>query len=90
MVVRASVTEVARRFAEFVNRVAYRGERFVLMRGGRAVAELSPAPIARTLGELRDVLASLPRLTSAEAAAFEDDIAAARAALLPPEAPWGS
>ncbi len=28
-----SVTEVARNFADYVNRVVYRGERFVLVRG---------------------------------------------------------
>jgi antitoxin (DNA-binding transcriptional repressor) of toxin-antitoxin stability system len=39
-----SVTEVARHFADYINRVVYRGERFVLMRGNRPVAELGPLP----------------------------------------------
>jgi antitoxin (DNA-binding transcriptional repressor) of toxin-antitoxin stability system len=91
MAVRASVTEVARRFSEFVNRVALRGERFVLIRGGRPVAELAPVPASHTLGELADVLAALPRLTPDEAAAFEADLDAARAELGPPESPsWES
>ena len=34
-----SVTEVARHFADYINRVVYRGERFVLMRGNKPVAE---------------------------------------------------
>ena len=37
-----SVTEVARHFAEYINRVAYRGECFVLMRGNKPIAELRP------------------------------------------------
>ena len=73
-----SVTEVARNFAEYINRVAFRGERFVLMRGKRAVAELRPVPIGRHLGELSEVLSSLPRLTEPEIAAMEEDLDGAR------------
>ena len=39
-----SVTEIARHFADYVNRVAYRREHFVLLRGNKPVAELGPAP----------------------------------------------
>ena len=42
-----SVTEVARHFAEYINRVAYRGECFVLMRGNKPIAELRPLPPPR-------------------------------------------
>lgn len=73
-----SVTEVARNFAEYVNRVAFRRERFLLMRGRRAVAELRPVPAGMRLGDLPDLLASLPRLGPQEAAAFGDDLSAAR------------
>ena len=73
-----SVTEVARNFAEYVNRVAFRGEHFVLMRGRRAVAELRPVPSGMRLGDLPGLLASLPRLGSDDAAAFEEDLAIAR------------
>lgn len=72
-----SVTEVARNFADYVNR-AFRGERFVLMRGRHAVAELRPVPAGMRLGDLPGLLASLPRLGPEDAAAFEDDLAAAR------------
>lgn len=87
-----SVTEVARNFADYVNRVAFRGERFVLMRGRRAVAELRPVPSGVRLGELPAMLASLPRLGAEEAAAFDDDLAAARAELgaVPERDPWES
>jgi antitoxin (DNA-binding transcriptional repressor) of toxin-antitoxin stability system len=74
----ASVTDVARNFAEYVNRVAYRGERFTLMRGGKAVAELSPVPTGVRIEDLPALFASLPRLTPEEAEAFGRDIEAAR------------
>ena len=74
----ASVAEVARNFAEYVDRVALRGEYFVLMRGHRAVAELRPVPSGVRLGDLPALLASLPRLAPGDAAAFEADLATAR------------
>lgn len=81
-----SVTEMVRGFSEYVNRVAYRRERFILLRGRKPVAELRPVPAGRTLGELEDVLRSLPALTDAEAADFAADIEQARALLPQPEA----
>lgn len=87
-----SVTEVARNFAEYLNRVAFRGEHFVLMRGRRAVAELRPVPSGMRLGDLPELLASLPRLGSDDADAFEDDLATARGQLgnLPERDAWDS
>ncbi len=73
-----SVTEVARHFADYINRVAFRGERFVLMRGNKPVAELSPVPMGARLGDLPDVLGSLPRLSESEAVAFATDLETAR------------
>jgi antitoxin (DNA-binding transcriptional repressor) of toxin-antitoxin stability system len=84
-----SVTEVLRNFADYINRVAYRGERFVLMRGGRPVAELSPVPTGTRLGELPSLLASLPRLRQDDADALSLEVEAARRDLeAPPEDPW--
>jgi antitoxin (DNA-binding transcriptional repressor) of toxin-antitoxin stability system len=76
-----SVTEVARHFADYINRVLYRGERFVLMRGNKPVAELTPLPAGRRLDELPDLLASLPKLSAQEATEFADDIDDARSML---------
>lgn len=76
-----SVTEVVRHFAEYINRVAYRGESFVLVRGNKPMAELRPLPTGKRLAELPALLASLPQLSSAEATQFADDLAAAREAL---------
>ncbi len=87
-----TVTDVARNFADYINRVAFRGERFTLMRGNRPVAELRPVPAGRSLRELPAMLASLPRLSADEASAFGEDIAAARRELgeQPLRDPWAS
>ena len=61
-----TVTQVARNFAEYVNRVAYRRESFTLLRGKKPLAELRPLPTGARLSELPGLLASLPRLTEAE------------------------
>ena len=45
-----TVTEVARHFAEYLNRVASRGECFVLMRGNKPIAELRPVAGRETAG----------------------------------------
>ena len=73
-----TVTQVARNFAEYVNRVAYRRESFTLLRGKKALAELRPLPAGARLSELPGLLASLPGLSAAEAGDFADDLVAAR------------
>ncbi len=87
-----SVTEVARNFADYINRVVYRGERFVLVRGNKPVAELGPLPVGKRLGELPDLLDSLPKLSEVEAAEFADDLVSARATLSATSVrdPWAS
>jgi len=76
-----TVTEVVRHFADYVNRVAYRRESFLLVRGKKPIAELRPVPAGGRLGEIPSLLASLPRLTPAEADAFAADVAEARVEL---------
>lgn len=85
-----SVTEIARHFAEYINRVAYRGECFVLVRGNKPIAELRPLPVGKRLAELPALLASLPHLSSTEAAQFAADLTAAGEALARVEVhdPW--
>ena len=73
-----TVTQVARNFAEYINRVAYRRESFTLVRGKKPLAELRPLPAGARLSELPGLLASLPRLTAAEAGDFAADLAAAQ------------
>jgi len=87
-----TVTEVARHFAEYINRVAYRGESFVLIRGNKPIAELRPLPTGKRLAELPALCASLPPLSPTEVAQFAEDLAAAREALARTEVhdPWRS
>ena len=58
-----TVTDAVRNFADFINRVVYRREEFVLERGGRRVAQLVPVPEGRRLGEL-------PASTTTQSARF--------------------
>ena len=87
-----TVTEMARNFAEYINRVSYRGDCFVLVRGNKPVAELRPLPAGRQLAELPSLLASLPHLSPTEATHLADDLATAREELARAEVrdPWAS
>ena len=87
-----TVTEVARNFADHINRVAFRGERFTLMRGNKPVAELQPVPAGGRLGELQGILAALPRLSEQEACELARDLDAAATELdrRPLHDPWES
>jgi antitoxin (DNA-binding transcriptional repressor) of toxin-antitoxin stability system len=87
-----SVTDVLRNFSDYINRVVYRGERFVLLRGGKAVAELTPVPSGRRLGDLPNLVASIPRLSEDEASAFAEDLERVRreGSALPDRDPWAS
>jgi len=87
-----SVTELVRNFSEYMNRVAYRGEDYVLTRGNKAIAQLRPMPAGRKLGDLPAILASLPHLEETEADAFAEDLAEARAELARERLrdPWAS
>ena len=76
-----TVTQVARNFADYINRVAYRHESFTLVRGNRPLAELRPLPAGARLSELPALLASLPRLSPAETEDFAEDLRAAQAEL---------
>jgi antitoxin (DNA-binding transcriptional repressor) of toxin-antitoxin stability system len=87
-----SVTDVLRNFADYINRVAYRGERFTLIRGGRPVAELTPVPGGTRAAELPALLERLPRLGDEDAEQFRRDVEEARDGLGNASAddPWGS
>ncbi len=69
-----SVTEIARHFSEYLNRVSYRGESFLLVRGKKILAELHPAPQGRRLGDLPALFKALPRLDPKDAEALGKDV----------------
>ncbi|NCC51981.1 MAG: hypothetical protein EOM20_12305 [Spartobacteria bacterium] len=87
-----TVTEAARHFSDFISRVAYRHETFVLSKGKKPVAELRPVPIGRRLGDLPEILSAVPHLSSDDATLFEKDVDLAREHLDDTELrdPWAS
>jgi antitoxin (DNA-binding transcriptional repressor) of toxin-antitoxin stability system len=88
---RVTVTQLARNLADYMNRVAYQGERFTVVRGNREIAEIGPPPRGRPLSELESVLNGLPRLTESEIRSFAADLEEARRAMdSGPGDPWGS
>lgn len=92
MITKTSVTDAIRNFSDYLNRVAYRGERFLLVRGGKEVAELGPVRSGVRVSDLAELLSSLPHLNEEETAAFAADIEAARRSMKTdePRNPWGS
>ena len=73
---RISATEAARSFSELMNRVRYRGESFVVERGGKPICEILPAkPISFSGAELASLLRSLPKPDEGYLAIVEEMIA---------------
>jgi antitoxin (DNA-binding transcriptional repressor) of toxin-antitoxin stability system len=57
-----SATEAARSFSELLDRIAYRGESFIVERGGEPVCEMSNVrPLRFTGADLLSLLHSLPK-----------------------------
>ena len=83
-----TVTEAARHFSEFINRVHYRGESAMLLKGGKPVAKVLPARKPRTGRDLAEIWGRLPHLNAEEAEAFQRDIEESRRNLPTPEAKW--
>ncbi len=73
-----TVTEMARSFAEYINRVAYRGERFVLTRGNKPIAELRAVNKGVTGQELVEIITNGPHLHPNDVEQFAKDIEEAR------------
>jgi hypothetical protein len=81
-----SATEAARNFSELLNRVRYRGERFVIVRGGSAIGELRPAEPLRFTG--RDLVALLRSLPPVDDGFLDDVEEFARNQPQSPEVEW--
>jgi antitoxin (DNA-binding transcriptional repressor) of toxin-antitoxin stability system len=57
-----SATQAVRQFSDLLNRVRYRGEEFVIERGGEPVCEIIPArPVTRTVADLVRALRTIPK-----------------------------
>ena len=84
-----SVTAAARNLSELLNRVAYQGSSFELVRGGKRIARLIPAAAAKRVkvSDLNRLFAQFPRLDD-DVEAFARDIEAIRRHLPLEKDPW--
>jgi antitoxin (DNA-binding transcriptional repressor) of toxin-antitoxin stability system len=81
-----SATEAARSFSELLDRVCYRGETFVIERGGEPVCEMSHVrPMRFTGADFLTLLHSLPKPDPGFWKAVEK---ATRQEPAVPESPW--
>lgn len=87
-----SVSELARHVPDYIERVAQKGESFVIVNDDLAVAQLSPVHTGRRLGQLPALMDSLPHLSMGDADDFANDIADAHNLLsdLKVRDPWQS
>ena len=69
-----TVTELSRSLSDYLNRATYRQEEFLITRGGKAVAALSPVATGVKVADLKDVLSGLPNLASSDVDQFESDL----------------
>lgn len=86
-----STTEAACNLEEHLDGIS-QGDRILLTRNGKPVAEIRPVAPVRRLGDLPELLASLPRLSEAEAKLLASDLEEIRASLFQEKTrnPWGS
>ena len=83
-------TEAARSFSALINRVRYHGQQFDIQRGREIVASLVPAGPSGELpiAQLNEVFAELPRLDTADAEAFVNEVQLIRQHMRPPQDAW--
>jgi len=87
-----SATDAVRKFSDILNSVRFRGESYTIMRGGKAVALISPieTPLReKHLRELKEIAKNIPQLGD-EAEAFGEDLKEIRKhqPLLPKDSKW--
>lgn len=78
MVIKKTVTEVARNFSHLINSVSYNHDTIVLVRGRREVAELRPIVSGVAVDEFSAILETPPRLSKEESKSFSEDIVEVR------------
>jgi prevent-host-death family protein len=83
-----TVTEAARNFAHYINRVHYQNRNFVLVKNGKALARLVPEAEKICTGkDLAEALAHVG-LVPADALGWRKDLIKARKTLKPVEDKW--
>lgn len=80
-----TATELAKSLSEVLNRIRYRGERFVIQRNGEQVAALTP--IGRTSTVTLREFAELLEMAPMPDDAFADDVEAIQSSQRPPSIP---
>ncbi len=81
-----SATEVARKLSDIINRVVYRGEEFIVERGGEPVCKISPVgPQRYTKAELVEFFRTTPKIDDEYLDILED---ITRNQQPVPESPW--
>jgi antitoxin (DNA-binding transcriptional repressor) of toxin-antitoxin stability system len=88
-----TATEAVRDFSGLLNTVKFKGETFIIKRGGKPIASIGPvreANVSKTLKELKGILLELPRMGD-ELDLFAKDLIEVRKnqPSLPEEEPWG-
>jgi len=87
-----SATEAVRDFSQLLNRIKFKGESFIIRRGGKPVACMGPVgefTRTRRLKELKQFLKELPRLgDEVDAFAADLDELTNRQPSLPERDPW--
>ncbi|MBI3183682.1 MAG: antitoxin [Myxococcales bacterium] len=83
-----SATEAARSFSELLNRVRFRGDSFVVERGGEAVCRISP--IATAPRSVRDLIRLLGETPKPDKRYLDDLERITRAQPKLPSGPWES
>jgi antitoxin (DNA-binding transcriptional repressor) of toxin-antitoxin stability system len=83
-----SATEAARSFSDVVARVHYRGEEFVVEKGGEAVCKITPVGQGATKSTIADVLSVLDGLPTVDDGYREAVLEAARKQPKTPRSPW--
>lgn len=84
---KVSATEAVRTFSDLLNRIRYRGEEFVVERGGEPICRMTPALAARRL-TFRELVSILQDLPEADAGFASDVRAAVRRQGRPPRSAW--
>lgn len=85
---RVSATDLVRRLGDFLGRVRYRGDSFLIERNGDPVARLVPVP-GKATATLREAFASWRGAGKADLR-FAADLERVGGADRPPDSPWGS
>jgi antitoxin (DNA-binding transcriptional repressor) of toxin-antitoxin stability system len=86
METKISATEAARSLSDIINRVVYRGEEFIVERGGEPVCKISPVgPRRYTKADLVEFFKTTPKLDDEYLDILED---ITRNQPPVPESPW--